>query len=205
MNKRMWVVFSLLILLVVIFSLYFDSEIVLGVSFLRNDILTDFFLGLTFISSSMIIFFFLTSLFLWKEHKRKWILPLWFTLGVSIAVSFVLKVIIQKPRPFQLGIVSVLPVLEKASHLIWNFSFPSFHAMLVFCSVPILSKQFPKFKYIWIIFASLVAFSRVYFGLHFLSDIVVGGLMGYLLGMIIVKLEKEYKFGEKVYGKIFRK
>jgi len=205
MNKRTWVIFGLFILLIVIVSLYFDSEIVLGVSFLRNDILTDFFLGLTFISSSLIIFFFLTSLFLWKEHKRKWILPLWFTLGVSIAVSFVLKVIIQKPRPFQLGIVSVLPVLEKASHLIWNFSFPSFHAMLVFCSVPILSKQFPKFKYIWIIFASLVAFSRVYFGLHFLSDIVVGGLIGYLLGMIIVKLEKEYKFGEKVYGKIFGK
>jgi len=100
---------------------------------------------------------------------------------------------------------SVLPVLEKASHLIWNFSFPSFHAMLVFCSIPIISKKFPKFKYVWIIFASLVAFSRVYFGLHFLSDIVVGGLIGYLSGMIVIKLEEKYKFGEKVYGKIFRK
>ena len=205
MGKRRWIVFSLLILLLVIVSLYFDSEIVREISFLRNDILTDFFLGLTFISSSVIIFFFLTSLFLWKEHKRKWILPLWFTLGISVVISFILKIIIQKPRPFQLGIVSILPVLEKASHLTWNFAFPSFHAMLVFCSIPILSKQFPKFKYVWIIFASLVAFSRVYFGLHFLSDIIVGGLIGYIIGMIIVKLEKEYKFGEKVYEKVFGK
>ncbi len=205
MNKRRWVVFSLVILLVVIASLYFDSEIVRGVSFLRNDVLTDFFLGLTFISSSVIIFFFLTSLFLWKEHKRKWILPLWFTLGVSAVIGFVLKVTIQRQRPFQLDIVSVLPVLEKASHLAWNFAFPSFHSMLVFCSIPILSKQFPKFKYIWITFASLVAISRVYFGLHFLSDIIVGGLIGYLTGMIIVKLEKEYKLGEKIYKKIFGK
>jgi undecaprenyl-diphosphatase len=201
--KGVWL--GLLLLLVVIVSLYFDSDIVRVVSFLRNDVLTDFFLGLTFLSSSVIIFFFLTSLFLWKEHKRKWIFPLCVTLAISVVVSFVLKMIVQRQRPFQLGVVSVLPVLEKASHLTWNFAFPSFHAMLVFCAVPILSKQFPKFKYVWITFASLIAFSRVYFGLHFLSDIVIGGFIGYVCGVIIIKLEKEYKFGEKVYKKIFRK
>ena len=179
--------------------------LVYGISLLRNKILTDFFLGLTFISSSVIIFFFLTSLFLWKEHKRKWILPLWFTLGLSAIVSFVLKFIIQRPRPFQLGLVSILPVLEEASQSVWNFAFPSFHAMLVFCSIPILSKQFPKFKYVWITFASLVAFSRVYFGLHFVSDIICGGIIGYLLGVIVIKLEKEHKIGEKVYNKLFKK
>ena len=77
--------------------------------------------------------------------------------------------------------------------------------MLVFCSIPILAKQFPKFKYVWVIFASLVAFSRVYFGLHFLSDIIVGGLIGYIIGIIIVKIEKENTFGEKIYNKVFRK
>ncbi len=205
MDKKRGLIWGLLLLLIVTVSLYFDSDIVYGVSFLRNDILNDFFLGITSLSSSIIIFFFLTSLFLWREHKRKWILPLWTTLGVSVLVSFVLKIIVQKQRPFQLGIVSVLPLLEKASYLTWNFSFPSFHAMLAFCAVPILSKQFPRFKYIWIAFASLVAFSRVYFGLHFLSDVVIGGLIGYVCGMLIIRLEKEYKFGEKIYKKIFRK
>ena len=204
MNKQRWIVFSLFILLVIIASFYFDYAIVEGISFLRNDILNDFFLGLTFISSSIIIFFFLTSLFLWQEHKRRWILPLWFTLGISVFVSFTLKIIVQRPRPFQLGIVSVLPILEKASYLIWNFSFASGHAIVAFCAIPILSKQFPKFKYVWVVFASLVAFSRVYFGLHFLSDVIVGGLIGYIIGMMIVKLEKETKFGEKIYSKVFR-
>lgn len=205
MDKRRWIIFGLVILFLVIVSFYFDTLIVSGVSLLRNNVLNDFFLGLTFISSSIIIFFFLTSLFLWREHKRKWILPLWVTFGVSVCVSFVLKIIIQRPRPFQLGIVPILSVLEKASHTTWNFAFPSFHAMLVFCSIPILSKQFPKFKYVWIAFASLVAFSRIYFGLHFLSDIIAGGFIGYLCGVMIVKLEKEYKFGEKIYKKIFRR
>ncbi len=202
-KKRIYI--GILFVFLIFISLYFDSEIVKGISLIRNSFFNEFFLGLTFISSSIIIFFFLTSLFLWKEHKRKWILPLWFTLGISVLVSFLLKFFIKRPRPFQTGIVSVLPVLEKASYLIWNFSFPSFHAMLVFCALPILSKEFPKFKYIWIFFASLIAFSRIYFGLHFLSDVLVGGLIGYLLGIIIIKVEKKNKFWEKIYKKIFRK
>ncbi|MCK5043513.1 phosphatase PAP2 family protein [Candidatus Pacearchaeota archaeon] len=185
-------------------SLYFDSEIVKAVSFIRTDFLNNFFMGLTFISSEIIIFFFLTSLFLWKEHKRKWILPLWFTLGLSAVISFVLKILVQRPRPFQQGIVSVLDVLRKNVHLIWNFSFPSFHAMLAFCAVPILSKEFPKLKYVWVAFASLVAFSRIYFGLHFLSDVIIGSAIGCFIGMAIIKIEKKNKFWEKIYNKIFK-
>ncbi len=205
MRKKRWVAFGLLVLLAVIFSFYFDTVIVEGIGFLRNSVLDDFFLGLTMLSSSVIIFFFLTSLFLWQEHKRRWIIPLWVSLALSVAVSFIFKFAIQRQRPFQQGIVSLLPVLEKASHSIWNFSFPSFHAMLVFCAVPILSRQFKKFKYIWVAFAVLIAFSRIYFGLHFMSDVIVGGVVGYVLGMIVVRLEKDYKFGEKIYGKVFKK
>jgi len=130
---------------------------------------------------------------------------LWITLGLSVAVSFLLKIAVQRQRPFQLGLVSVLPILEKASHEIWNSSFPSFQSMLVFCAVPILSKEFPKFKYVWISFACLVAFSRIYFGLHFLSDVIAGGLIGYLLGLVIVKAEERYKLGEKIWKRIFKK
>jgi undecaprenyl-diphosphatase len=75
--------------------------------------------------------------------------------------------------------------------------------MMVFCTVPILSKEFPKFKYVWVVFASLVGLSRVYFGLHFMSDVIAGALIGYLIGMIVVGYEKEKGFGEKVAEKIF--
>lgn len=205
MKKNKIILLSVIFLFLIISSLYFDSEIVSIISLIRNNFLNDFFLGITSISSSILIFFFLTSLFLWREHKRKWILPLWITLGLSVLVSFALKIIMQRPRPFQLGIVSVLPILEKASHSIWNFSFPSFHSMLIFCALPILSKQFRKFKYFWIAFAVLVAFSRIYFGLHFLSDVIVGGVIGFLLGLVVIKIEKQNNFGEKVYKKIFRR
>lgn len=181
-------------------SFYFDSEIVRGVSLLRTGFLNEFFLGLTFVSSEIIIFFFLTSLFLWQDYKRKWILPLWITLGLSAVISFILKFAIQRARPFQQGIVSTLDVLMENSHVIWNFSFPSFQAMLAFCAIPILYREFPRFRYVWILFASLIAFSRIYFGVHFMSDVIAGGLMGYLIGITVVKYQKETNFGE-IYKK----
>jgi len=193
--KREKIILSGFVLLL-LGSFYFDAEIIKFISLLRMDLLDDFFLGITFASSEIIIFFFLTSLFLWREHKRKWILPLWVTLLSSAIVGFILKISVHRLRPFQQGIVSTLSVLEKNSHLIWNFSFPSFQAMLVFCAVPILSKEFKKFKYVWIIFAGLVAFSRIYFGVHFLSDVIAGGLIGFLLGKGIIKLNEKKSFGK---------
>lgn len=205
MEKKKWVLIEVIAIILVFVSIIFDAEIVKVISLLRNNFLNDFFLGVTSISSSLVVFFFLTSLFLWKEHKRKWILPLWLTLFLSAFVSFTLKILIQRQRPFQQGIVETLAILQKQNHLIWNFSFPSFHAMLVFCAVPILSKEFPKFRYFWIILASLVAFSRVYFGLHFLSDIIAGGLIGCVLGAIIIRIEQKNKYSEKIYKKIFKR
>ena len=202
MEKRKNIILVFTLFLFGMLSFYFDSQIIKFISILRTSFLDEFFLGITFLSSELIIFFFLTSLFLWSEKKRKWILPLWVSLFFSVVVSFFLKISVQRMRPFQLEIVSTLPILISESFAKWNFSFPSFQAMLVFCAIPILDKEFPKLKYFWIAFAALVAFSRIYFGLHFLSDVIAGGLIGYLIGTLVVKFEREKKFGEKIYDKI---
>jgi len=201
-KKNKEVIFFILIIFFIFVSLYFDNSLVKHISFLRNNILDKFFLILTYVSSEVIIFGVLTALFLWRDNKRRWILPLWLTLGISAIVSFILKITIQRARPFQLGIVSLLPSLQEASHDIWNFSFPSSHAMLAFCAIPILSQQYPKLKKVWIGIAVLIALSRVYFGLHYFSDVVAGGAIGYLIGIMVVRLEKEYKFGRDIYDKI---
>jgi undecaprenyl-diphosphatase len=203
MKKNRGVLLCALMIGMIIISLYFDNYLAEKVLFLRGDALNNFFLSVASISSGAIIFFVLTALFLWRENKRRWILPLWMSFGISAFVGFILKVSIQRDRPYQVGLISTLPVLEEASHLIWNFSFPSFHTMFAFCAIPILAEQFPKLKKIFITFAILVAFSRVYLGLHFVSDVIVGGLIGYLIGIIIVKFEKDNGFGKNIYNRIF--
>jgi len=194
----------ILVVFTIILSFYLDNTLIKGVSLLRNSILDSIFLIITKLGSEIILFAIVTALFLWRDEKRRWILPLWITIGVSAFVSFLLKVTVQRLRPFQIGLVSLLPQLQEASYDIWNFSFPSNHSLLAFCVVPILSEQYPKLKKVWIAAAVLIAFSRIYLGLHFFSDVIAGGAIGYLIGMMIVKLEKETKFGKNVYENISR-
>lgn len=200
-NTKRWAV-PVLILLAILVSFYFDSYILKIISLIRTDTLNDIFLGITFKSTVLLMFFILTSLLLWREKKGRWVFPLWISLFFSGIINYLVKIIVQRPRPFQLGIVSTLPILANSSHLNWNSSFPSFHAMFAFAALPILLKQFPRLKYFWIILALLVAFSRVYFGLHFLSDVIAGAVLGYLIGWIILKTETRNKFWSKIYNRI---
>jgi undecaprenyl-diphosphatase len=204
MRKRR-IIGIIAVVLAVIISFCLDKGFIQAVSLLRNSFLDYVFLGITFASSEIIIFFILTAFFLWNENKREWILPLWACLGFSALISFILKVMVQRLRPFQLGFVSLLPQLQEESFNIWNFSFPSFQSMLVFSAIPILSKQFPRLKNVWIAFAVLVAFSRLYFGVHFVSDVLIGAAIGYLIGYIIVRTEKENHWGKNFYKKIFKR
>jgi len=202
MKKRTIV---LLILVLVLISFQYDNQIVKGVSEIKNSLFDNFFSWVTLLASKLIVFLFLTGVFLIYKKKRQWILPLWFTLFASVIISFILKYIIQRPRPFQQGIISITSALEQTNFLTWNFSFPSFHTMFVFSVIPLLSKEFPKLKKFWLVFAVLVGFSRVYFGLHFLSDVLVGGLIGYFLGVWIIRLEKEKEWGRNIWKKLINK
>ena len=186
MRKRTIVL--LIVALLFLISFQYDNQIVKGVSEIRNNFLNSFFSWVTLIGSKEIVFLFFTCLFLFYKKNRQWIFPLWFTLLVSAVVGFILKVLIQRPRPFQQGIVSIISVLEKANHSTWNFSFPSSHTLIAFCMLPLLSKQFPKLKKLWFIFAVLVGLSRVYLGVHFLSDVIAGGIIGYFIGAWIIRL-----------------
>lgn len=204
-KKRIFIIGLAMSIILTFLVFLYDAEILKFIVSLRTTYLDYVLLSVTFVSNAFIIFFFLTSLFLWKEHKRRWILPLWFSCFFAIAVSYLIKITVMRPRPFQKGLVSVLQIafhFMKNNFSTWNFSFPSFQAMLVFAALPVLSKEFKKFKYIWLVFACLVAFSRAYFGVHYLSDVLAGAVIGCFIGYIMVFVEGKYDLGLKLMRKL---
>lgn len=161
------------------FSIFFDEEISQFIVGLRMPFLNDFLIWISYGGTWFVVLFIMTSLFLWNEKKRKWIMPLWLSLGISAGLVYLLKIIVARERPYEaLGLEMLV---EKHGE-----SFPSGHANAVFSTLGVLDKEFPKFKWFWFGFALLVAFSRVYLGLHYLSDVVVGGAIGFSIGLLVV-------------------
>jgi len=193
MKKRLLWLGGFLILGVL--SFIFDRQISIFFESLRNPILNYLLAIFAFETGTMIILFAITSLFLFKEKKKEWIFPLWITATASAIITFIIKVLVQRPRPFQEGIIYAVPLAQSllgSTINWWNFSFPSFQAALAFCALPILDKEFKKLKYAWLVIAVIIALSRVYFGVHYMSDVIFGGIIGYVIGLGVVRIKEKY-------------
>lgn len=60
-----------------------------------------------------------------------------------------------------------------------GFSFPSSHAVNNFAGAAILSYYYRKYAWGWYSFASLIALTRPYVGVHYPSDCIGGALIGF--------------------------
>lgn len=63
-----------------------------------------------------------------------------------------------------------------------RFSFPSGHSLTAFAMTVPLSLFYPAFMYCFLFCALSVAVSRLVLGMHFLSDVVAGSMMGAGIG-----------------------
>ena len=131
----------------------------------------------------LIIVIVLISLFLLNKKKREWALPLGLGIISSYAITYLLKFVIARPRPLGISMNFLLNLPD--------YSFPSAHAAVAFAMLPILNKEHPKGKWLWIIFVLFIAFSRIYIGVHYLSDVVTGALIGYFVSTFVIKLKNK--------------
>lgn len=72
-----------------------------------------------------------------------------------------------------------------------GLSFPSSHAVNNFAAAAVIGHFYPRQKHYWLFFAALVAFSRPYVGVHYPSDIVAGGIVGFGIGWVLVFLTEK--------------
>ena len=100
-----------------------------------------------------------------------------FAAGLGIAVFLNLKRIIGRTRPAALEPhcwASLLPPDQ--------FSFPSGHTITAFAVTVPLTLFYPQLAIFFLFCAVSVALSRIVLGMHFLSDVLAGCLIGSSLG-----------------------
>jgi len=96
---------------------------------------------------------------------------------VPWAVTMLVEYLVKRSRPFQREGRKAL--IDMA---IVTPSFPSGHATLTFAMCATIAKLQPEMLPAFLLMALFVVVSRVAVGVHFVSDIVVGAIVGWFVG-----------------------
>lgn len=110
-------------------------------------------------------------------------------IGSLIVDNILLKNLVARTRPYEV-IDGLKLLIEKQS----DYSFPSGHTGSSFASAIVLWKELPgKYGVMALIVAVLIAYSRLYVGVHYPSDVLAGVVIGTVLALVSVWLVKRFR------------
>ncbi len=164
----------------------------------RIEPLFIFFKYFTYIGSvaGAVVLLLATTYWLVKNNGRSFIPYLWTAFISAELTTWVLKIMINRPRPDM-----IYGVMEN------NPSFPSGHATAITCLAVFLSYLVIKLRKPAVCrtvclagiaaVTALILFSRLYLGVHYFSDIIAGVLVGAFWSLVSVRwCERKYRRAE---------
>jgi undecaprenyl-diphosphatase len=157
-------------------------------STLSHDLLDVFFPAITNLHKELwfqillpLVIFFL----LFQKYQKKALMNFALLLVCVAATDFtatrLFKDTVQRTRPFSNPAIHARQ-LSQAGH----FSFPSNHAANMFAMATFVSFLLPALAWPVFLVAFTVAYSRVYVGVHYPSDVIFGALWGMLIARIFM-------------------
>ena len=105
--------------------------------------------------------------------------------GVADLVTYAIKRLVDVERPAVRYAQPKAPVAVPHDH-----SFPSGHAATSFACATILAFAFPRLAAPLYLLAAVIGFSRVYVGVHYPFDVVVGALLGIAVAKALRRLAR---------------
>ncbi|WP_371869660.1 phosphatase PAP2 family protein [Duganella flavida] len=136
--------------------------------------LTSLMLGVSAVHSvaGMVLLFCLLAVWLWRQRAYYWLLALVFSVPGGMVLNVALKHVFQRARP----------AFEDPLVTLATYSFPSGHTTAATCFYGLLASYLVIVRPAWNVRVAtvalclamilLVAFSRVYLGAHYVSDVL---------------------------------
>jgi membrane-associated phospholipid phosphatase len=108
----------------------------------------------------------------------------------NIALTIGIKNIIKRERPYK----TLSNVYHKNVSIKDEYSFPSNHAGTAFSIASTFALRYPKYPQIYVpmyLWGLAVGYGRMYFGMHYPSDVLGGAVLGSLSAITIYSLRSE--------------
>lgn len=173
-----------------------DREAFIYLNNMGVDQYDGFWSAITSFSNWTPFFLLLIFLLFFRNHREQgfWMLLAFSSmLTVLTIVIFTTKELVGRLRPNNDETInSLIRIVQQPT----DYSFFSGHAASSFSiatlAVLFLRKRFGFIHLIWL-YPLLFSFSRIYLGVHYPSDIIVGTLVGMLLAFIFYKLHQKFR------------
>jgi len=159
-----------------------DASLFLSINVgLANLFFAAFFQLSTHLGSTFAVMMLCVVLYL-LDFKREAFL-IFTSIVIGTALTLPIKVLVPRPRPYVTLPVAMPLEMEAGS------SFPSGHSERMFALTVVLSKKKSRLTLPLYSLALLIAFSRVYIGVHYPLDIAFGSLLGWVNGKMVLRYE----------------
>lgn len=158
-------------------SLSFDESAIILLHEIQSPLLNLLVLGITHTATYVVLCPIVAMIiYLWRRGEKRMVPVPIISFIVFSLIGLLLKVLVARPRPSV-----VLPVMVEPL-----FSFPSGHVMMAvgvygLISLLLWQRQRQILSLISGVWVLLIAFSRLYLGVHYPSDVIASLLLGFVL------------------------
>ena len=174
----------------------FDGEILLWIQDnIRGPILDSVFKFITSLANGGILWIAIIAiLIISKKYRYVGIVSAFSLIICNLINTIIIKNIVQRTRPYE-----VVEGLNKIIDMDNSYSFPSGHTTVSFAvAIVIFMLMSKKYGISAIILATTIAFSRLYVGVHYPTDVLYAAISSVIMAVITViifnKLKEKGKF-----------